>query len=338
MKKKSIFIFLAVYFFACCVRAQDIPQYSLYMTNNYLINPAISGIGNFANLKVGYRNQWVGISGSPTTTYVSFHSPLLGDKRNKYRYKNNNQPQTGDDRLSGSKKRLYGASITHHGLGGVVLVDEIGAFKKIQISASYAYHLNLTRELNISAGLSVGYLRNSVNIGQINFASPDNIGADKFSSNGLSLSVGTWLYSSKYYIGVSTIQRFASDISLGTRNLSFGKRHYLLTGGYKFSLSRRFTAIPSVLLKYASDDSAFAVDFNTLFEYNNRIWVGVAYRHADAVGYIVGFDVSDFMDLEYAFDYTISNLSKYSDNTHEITLGFKLARADSRNAHFFRNY
>jgi len=333
---------IILFFFVCIgtlsLNAQDIPQYSLYMTNNFLINPAIAGIENLADLKVGYRNQWSGFSGAPTTTYVSFHTPMLRDKRNKYRYKNNNQPQTGDDRFSANKKRLHGASITRHGLGGLVLVDKIGAFEKLQISAAYAYHKNLTKELNISAGLSAGYIRNTVNIGQINFGTPDNVTGDNLSSSGLSLSVGTWLYSSKYYIGISTIQRFSNDIALATETLSFGRRHYLITSGYKFLLSPRFTAIPSVLVKYASDDAALAADFNVLFEYNNRFWVGVNYRHADALGYIVGFDISDFLDLEYAFDYTTSGLNKYGNNTHEISLGFKIGGYNSSNSHFFRSY
>ncbi len=335
---RRIIVFFIIYIGVPSVKAQDIPQYSLYMTNNFLINPAVAGIKNFADLKVGYRNQWSGFEGAPTTTYISFHTPMLGDKRNKYRYQKNNQPQTGDDRFSANKKRLHGATITRHGLGGLVLIDKIGAFDKLQISATYAHHISLTKNLNLSAGLSAGYIRNAVNIGQINFGMPDNVKGDNLSSNGLSLSAGTWLYSSNFYVGVSTIQRFASDIALESGNLSFGKRHYLITSGYKFSFGRKFTAIPSVLVKYASDDDAFAVDFNVLFEYNNRIWAGAAYRYSDALGYIIGFDVSDFLDLEYAFDYTTSDLGNYSNNTHEITLGFKIGGYDSRSSHFFRSY
>lgn len=335
---RRILLFLAIGIGVFSAKAQDIPQYSLYMTNNFLINPAIAGIENFADLKVGYRNQWSGFEGAPTTTYVSFHAPLLGDKRNKYRYQKNEQPQTGNDRFSANKKRLHGASIARHGLGGLLLIDKIGAFEKLQISATYAHHISLTKNLNLSAGLSAGYIRNSVNIGQINFGTPDNVTGHNLSSNGLSLSVGTWLYSSNFYIGVSSIQRFANDITLESGSLSFGKRHYLITSGYKFSFGRKFTAIPSVLVKYASDDAALAADFNVLFEYNNRIWAGATYRHSDALGYVVGFDISNFLDLEYAFDYTTSDLSNYSNNTHEITLGFKIGRYDSKNSHFFRSY
>src|SRR5687767_4886339 len=69
------------------VGAQQRPQFSQYMLNQYIFNPAISGIEDYTEVKMGTRYQWVGLDGAPVTYYVSAHTPLnkqAGSVRNRY--------------------------------------------------------------------------------------------------------------------------------------------------------------------------------------------------------------------------------------------------------------
>jgi type IX secretion system PorP/SprF family membrane protein len=56
--------------------AQQKPYYTQYILNNYILNPALSGIENYTDLKLSYRNQWTGIDGAPVTVYLSAHKPI----------------------------------------------------------------------------------------------------------------------------------------------------------------------------------------------------------------------------------------------------------------------
>src|SRR6266446_5036057 len=56
--------------------AQQRPHYTQYILNNYILNPAISGIENYTDLKLSARNQWVGLDGAPQTFYLTIHGPL----------------------------------------------------------------------------------------------------------------------------------------------------------------------------------------------------------------------------------------------------------------------
>lgn len=56
--------------------AQQRPHYTQYVINPFLVNPAIAGIENYTDLKMGVRDQWVGLNGAPKTTYFTIHSPL----------------------------------------------------------------------------------------------------------------------------------------------------------------------------------------------------------------------------------------------------------------------
>jgi len=56
--------------------AQQKPQYTQYVMNNFILNPAIAGIENYVDLKAGYRAQWQGLDGAPVTSYISIHAPI----------------------------------------------------------------------------------------------------------------------------------------------------------------------------------------------------------------------------------------------------------------------
>ena len=53
--------------------AQQKPHYTQYILNNYILNPALSGIENYTDVKLSGRRQWVGLEGAPQTFYFSVH-------------------------------------------------------------------------------------------------------------------------------------------------------------------------------------------------------------------------------------------------------------------------
>ena len=58
------------------VQAQQRPHYTQYILNQYILNPALTGIENYTDIKLSHRIQWQGLSGAPVTTYFSVHAPL----------------------------------------------------------------------------------------------------------------------------------------------------------------------------------------------------------------------------------------------------------------------
>ena len=73
--KKLIFIFFAV-IIAKQVSAQQDPQYTQYMYNMNIINPAYAGISEGLSVGALYRSQWVGLDGGPETFTFNIHSPV----------------------------------------------------------------------------------------------------------------------------------------------------------------------------------------------------------------------------------------------------------------------
>jgi hypothetical protein len=68
---KKIFTIGVFSFMVLAGEAQQKPHYTQYVLNQYIINPAISGIENYTDVKISARDQWVGLAGAPKTSYLT---------------------------------------------------------------------------------------------------------------------------------------------------------------------------------------------------------------------------------------------------------------------------
>ena len=78
---------------------------------------------------------------------------------------------------------------------------------------------------------------------------------------------------------------------------------------------------PTCLLKLDAEKKATTdISLNALI--NDRVWFGAAYRSGDATSVFAGLQISNQLRLAYAYDYTISELKKFTSGSHEISLGY----------------
>ena len=308
------------------VSAQQKPQYTQYVFNNYLLNPAVAGIENYTDVKAGYRSQWTGLQGAPVTSYLTINAPL---GRNFLEGDATAFPATGGINPS---SRLYTqnymAAEPHHGIGAQIISDQAGPINQTTIAASYAYHLGLAANLNLAAGVSAGLNHISLNTSLITLENP----LDPAISNGNNsqwkpdLSVGVWLYSSNYYFGASVQQLIPQNLYFSTNN-SYNQSktvpQYFATAGVKIFMTDEITFLPSILLKVINP-TPITYDINGKFSFSDKFWFGGSYRHKDSFGVLAGVNISSFINVGYSYDITTSALNTVSNGTHEIVIGLLL--------------
>ncbi|HBE43388.1 MAG TPA: hypothetical protein DDW27_19745, partial [Bacteroidales bacterium] len=122
-------------------RAQQLPVYSQYIYNKFLINPAVAGSDGYTSWNLTAREQWVGYSGAPRTFSFSGQTRLL---KRSYILK---QP-------SARKQVFRPKSDGKVGLGGYIFSDRNGLIKRTGLQGSYAYHMWLQNSTQLSFGLS----------------------------------------------------------------------------------------------------------------------------------------------------------------------------------------
>ena len=77
MKKITIFLILGFLLFYTDISAQQDPQYTQYMYNMNVVNPAYAGSRGTLSLGLLARTQWTNVQGAPKTVTFSADAPCL---------------------------------------------------------------------------------------------------------------------------------------------------------------------------------------------------------------------------------------------------------------------
>jgi type IX secretion system PorP/SprF family membrane protein len=306
---------------------QQQPHYTQYVINNYILNPAITGIENYTDVKIGHRHQWTGITDAPVTTYLTIHAPL-GKKDDRITATSFDMP--GENPRGKNYWQDYTAAAPHHGIGLKIINDRTGPLNRLGAYVSYAYHIGISAQTSIAAGFEAGLRnislnRNKLDFGQANPIDPAVVNAGEINSIKPDFGAGIWIYSASYFIGLSAQQIIPQKVYFTENKLKqLGSDlvpNFFASAGYRFLLNDDISALPSVMLKYV-EPSPVQVDLNIKLQYHDFLWAGAGYRISDGFSGMIGMNVSNTFNISYAYDYTTSPLQSYSRGTHEFVLGF----------------
>ncbi len=282
------------------LRAQQLPQYTQYMLNDLAINPAVAGKDNFADVRSNNRYQWVGMTDAPRTYMLTLHSPL--------------------------KNR-------HMGLGTHIYTDIVGPTRRVGISLAYAYHIKIAEKTRLSLGLNAGIQQWGIDGHKLHLhdAGDDNLLTQYQTRVVPDFGAGIYVHNEKWYLGFSAPQLYQSPIKLYPDGDDKGTlvTHFMLNGAYKFDINDDFKVEPSFLAKYANP-APIKIDVGARVIYQEQVWLGVGYRHNDAITALVGFMYKNYLMIGYSYDYTTTNLKKYSSGTHELMLGLRFSKQQSK--------
>jgi type IX secretion system PorP/SprF family membrane protein len=311
--------------------AQQIPQYSQYLRNQFMVNPAAAGVYDFVDITMSGRWQWLGMDEAPRTAYLSGTTVLSKKPRNIYNpaLRTSNGIVRNPEIKTGKLK---------HAVGGQLLADQYGAFRRMNVSGTYALHLPVSKNYNLSFGTRIGLSNNSFLSDKaqvLNVLDPslgyNDATYDQFysgSSNKMILDIGAgfYLYSKNMFFGVSADHLSKDFVEFGSGTANFNTQmHFNATAGYKFPISENLTLMPAVLAKIMSP-APLSIEGSLQLEYKEWLWMGVSYRHTDAVIGMVGLNISDRFKFGYSYDFSLSRLQKYTSGGHEIVLGLMLGR------------
>jgi type IX secretion system PorP/SprF family membrane protein len=287
--KKLIFIFFAV-IIAKQVSAQQDPQYTQYMYNMNVINPAYAGISEGLSVGVLYRSQWVGLDGGPETFTFNIHSPV-------------------------GKQLALGLS---------VISDKIGPAEETNAYVDASYTIPTGMETRLAFGIKGGFT--FYNVGLIDLTVADDFDPNfEQNTNETSPNIGAGIYfykPNKYYISVS-VPNILNGVSLdySGKKIDYDTEHLFASVGYVFDLSENFKLKPHAFLKYEFD-APISYDINAnLFMYD-FVEVGVGYRLDDSFSGMVNFMVTEDLRIGYAYDAINSGLQLVAPSSHEVFINF----------------
>tara|TARA_A200000113_G_scaffold94021_1_gene84057 strand:+ start:6661 stop:7575 length:915 start_codon:yes stop_codon:yes gene_type:complete len=303
MKKSLIVILVCL---AALCKAQQLPMYSQYLSNDFILNPAIAGSKPYFPIQVNSRTQWSGLGTiAPKTNTLSYHMPVAYDAI---------------------------------GIGAIVMQDETGPYSQIGVTLSFAYHIQLDEDdvTRLSLGLSGLITQHTLNQDDLIFHNPDPEFQGSYSKMVPDASFGAYLYSKNFSLSASAHQLFESTFKESVQDI-FGDnsqvRHYFAHASYRIDIHSDLAIEPSLLVK-STEVSPTQLDVNTRVIIDNNYWAGLSLRSSESLVVLAGLNMGSLF-LSYSYDYGISSLSSVASGSHEFSLGFNINNKRKRRHSYY---
>ena len=280
------------------MQAQQNPQYTQYMYNTQVINPAYAGNREMMSLGLLYRTQWVGIEGAPKTATFTLNSPV--------------------------------GKLENMGLGFSVIHDEIGPATQTDIAADYSYSIPLSYNTKLNFGLKAGFDVLDVDFTKLNIYNPNDPLFQNNIDNRLQPKIGAGLYlnSDRWYVGLSVpnfleTKHYDRGNNSNFQSVAAERMHFYFIGGYVFDLSHSVKFKPATMLK-AVNGAPLQWDVSANFLFHEKLTLGAAWRWDAALSALAGFQISPGLFIGVGYDYQLTDIEKYSDGSYEIILRFDI--------------
>ncbi len=284
--------------------AQVDAQFTQYYEVPAYYNAGAIGRIDYLRIRGGSRMQWVGIPKAPKTFLAAADMPL----------------------------KLLGKRV---GVGLLLQQESMGLYSNFTLGAQFAYKLKLFKG-ELSIGLQIGMIDEGFKGSQVILPDDDDYheGSDEGIPNtdihgtSMDLGLGVFYTHRLFWAGLSVTHLNEPAITMtadGTEAKEYefkaGRVLYFMAGSNIPIKNTLFEIQPSVMVK--SDLTFTTAEATARVRYNKFLTAGVGYRYNDAVSLILGAEYRDFF-IGYSYDYSISEISKASNGSHEIWAGYKL--------------
>ncbi len=295
----KIVLYVLVFAFAKAIQAQQDPQYTQYMYNPIVINPAYAGNRGVVSIMGLHRSQWLGLEGAPRTQTLSIHAPVTD---------------------------------SYMGWGLSVVNDAIGPASETYVAGDFSYSIPVSDSAQLSFGFKGGFHVLDVNFGRLN---PFDVNDPRLQDNidqkiAPTVGIGSYYHTKNFYVGLSTpnlleTRHFNRDDTSATTFIERERIHIYGIAGWVVDINSAVEFKPATLVK-AVIGAPIQVDFSANFLFNKKFVLGTAYRWNAALSGMAGFQLSDQLLVGFAYDREITELGNaiYNDGSYEVFLRFEL--------------
>ena len=303
---KILILTLITFASVITIYGQQDPQYTQYMYNMNVMNPAYAGSQGTLSIGVLGRTQWVGLVGAPRTITANIHAPI-------------------------------GENL---GLGFSAIADEIGPVKEQNVYADFSYTIETSEEGRLALGIKAGFTFQDINFLSLSINQQnDELFANNLNEVYPNFGAGAFYYKEHFYVGLSMpniLKTRHFEKSNGFVSTASEEMHVFLTSGYVFDLSYDVKLKPSVMVK-AVTGAPLSIDLSANALLFDQFELGLSWRLDDSVSGMINFLAARNFRIGYAYDHTMTNLGQFNSGSHELFLLYDvdLSRGDLKSPRFF---
>lgn len=292
--KLQLFLYSCTVSLFCLVipgAAQQKVQFTQYMFNGLIINPAYAGADEALNLTFIQRKQWANIESSPSTQSLSAHT-LFRKK--------------------------------HLGLGLTIINDKIGVHKNLSILTNYAYHLQVSKDAYLSMGLLAGVHNRRSNYASLagNTTIDPRLFDETISYTAFDLGMGLYFRSSRLHVGISAPEILPKHYSLNdSMSVELSNINFFLFAKYLIPISENIDMEPNMLIKYLAG-VPLSFDLSMSMIYRKVLTLGMSYRKSESIDFMLKAQMTRQLQFGYSYDHPMGEVSRVSNGSHELMVNY----------------
>jgi len=294
MRQKNLYGFFCLLFLLAMavvlpVAGQQSPQFTQFMFNNMVMNPAYAGAEETLSATLLTRSQWTGVENAPSTQCFAIHTLL--------------RPQ-------------------QVGLGLSVVRDQIGVHSRTNIRTNYAYHLRVDGGAILSMGLQAGITSLKSDYASLLGNSSDPKLMSSLQSTMLGFGAGVYYRTRRWCAGLSVPELMSKNVTVqDSITVRLKRSNVLGYARYSFALNESVDLEPGVLVKYYAGVPVSA-DVNVNAVYKKVLTGGLSYRNKESIDLLMRFQLTPQLQFGYAYDHPVSTASRISSASHEVMVSY----------------
>ena len=279
--------------------AQQRVQFTQYMFNGLVINPAYAGSDQALSITLSQRKQWANIEHSPSTQTLTAHTLF--------------------------KKQ-------HLGIGVILVNDKIGVHRNLTALSNFAYHLQVGKHQYISMGLQAGIHNKRSNYGALaGIAGTDPRLYDaSVAYTAFDMGMGLYYRSPRLHLGISAPELLPERFSLNDSvAITLRNINSFFYAKYRLTLNESIDLEPCILFKYFQG-TPLSYDVNLNMVYKKVLTTGISYRRNESVDFMLKMQLTEQLQFGYSYDHPMGEVARLSNGSHEITINYVFRFVKSR--------
>ncbi len=275
---------------ASVINAQQEPMFTQYLDNQIYVNPAFAGCQEYLQITGIHRHQWAGVAGAPRSTTLALHAPLKFEAI---------------------------------GIGLDIMNDQIGPMSRFTGAVDFAYRIHFEDKGKLSFGLKAGIDRYQSNLRAVDRTGQDPNAVNLQGVTSPMFGAGIYYFAPNWFAGAS-VPRLIGGLKdeLGGMDEA---RHFFMVAGALLPVGKTFQLRPSIQTRMTTG-APISADASLTGIWKSKLWVGLNYRIAESISFLVQCKIIDQLKLGYAFDLSLSQLNVRTVGSHEILLSYGFLR------------
>ncbi len=263
------------------------PLYTLYHTNQFLINPAFGGLYETTSVSFNSRAQWYGMDGAPFTNTIT----------------------------------MEGSLSDYSGIGLKVMNDKIGIWNNTEFMASASYFIK-SHFVKFGVGLQGGVTAINSDLSKLDQKVLNDPELSRVISNSLqpNFGIGFVLHRFDYFLAASIPRILETKNISGDLNDPRYDRHIYLSTGYRFSLFKSKDTKMQTLVRLLGN--RFSFDLVGTYYFTNFLSMGAMVRDYYGASFFGKIDFDQHFSIGYSFELPTNNIIFTNHGTHEVTLSY----------------